>query len=319
MLESSLGDRAELWRSELSRAFGRLEAEAHSAAKRVESGHGLDGRMTESHLGRLGVFSVSGSPQVVRRTSRSITAAPADPFKICIQLTGSAVIHQDGREVFLSPGQLALYDTGRPYDLRLSGEWTCAVVTVPREALRVSDRALNEAMRHAFSVHTGPGALLAHLTDYALAQVGADEHDLCQAHLGEAGIEMVAGMLDASALEEIELGADGDRAGILGYVRKHLREPDLTHATVAAAHHMSPRTLNRLFEGQERTVSETIRSLRLEAVRTELEDPRWSKSPVMAVAARWGFRDQGHFTRAFKKQFGDAPATYRRMCRAAYA
>jgi len=296
-----------------------LEAEAHSAVERAETGHGLNGRMTESHLGRLGVFSVCGSPQVVRRTCRSITAAPADPYKICIQLTGSAIIHQDGREVFLGPGQLALYDTGRPYDLRLSGEWACAVVTIPREALRVSDRALHEAMRHPFSVHTGPGALLANLTQYALAHVGADEHDLCQAHLGEAGIEMVAGMLDASVHEDLEVGAAGDRAAILGYVRRHLREPDLTHASVAAAHHMSSRTLNRLFEGQERTVSEAIRCLRLEAVRSELEDPRWRKSPVMAVAARWGFRDQGHFTRAFKKRFGDAPATYRRLCLAAYA
>jgi AraC-like DNA-binding protein len=54
--------------------------------------------------------------------------------------------------------------------------------------------------------------------------------------------------------------------------------------------------------------------MRLEAVRCELEDPRWRRSPVMVVAARWGFRDQGHFTRAFKKEFGTAPGAYRRQC-----
>jgi AraC-like DNA-binding protein len=101
---------------------------------------------------------------------------------------------------------------------------------------------------------------------------------------------------------------------VLSYVRTHLRDADLSHARVAAAHHMSPRTLNRLFEAEERTVSEAIPSMRLEAVRCELEDPRWRRSPVMVVAAHWGFRDQGHFTRAFKKEFGTAPGAYRRQC-----
>jgi hypothetical protein len=57
---------------------------------------------------------VAGSPQIVRRTAASLTAAPADPLKVCIQQTGRAVIHQGDREVVIGPGELALYDTGRP-------------------------------------------------------------------------------------------------------------------------------------------------------------------------------------------------------------
>ena len=309
----SAAARAEQWRDQLGRAFGGLEAEAHDPAYREQlPGHGLDGSMSSAPLGRTGVFSVSGMPQVVRRTRRAIAAAPADPLKICIQLAGTAVIHQADREVRIEPGQLAVYDTGRPYDLRLSGRWTCAVVTVPRDAVNLTDQGLDDAMRHSFSVATGPGLLLASLADVALQQPATSlEDDPARYHLGEAGIELVASILDGVPADP-DADDDRTRKAVLGYVRAHLRDPGLSHAMVAAAHHISPRTLNRLFEGHEHTVTETIRRWRLDGARRELEDPRWRRSSVMAVAAHWGFHEQAHFTRLFKAQFGVTPAALRR-------
>jgi hypothetical protein len=104
MTETFVADRAEVWRGDLARPFGRLAAEAHGPAQRVGPGRGLDGSMREARLGRLGVFSVRGTPQVVRRTVPAIAAAPADPLKVCIQVAGTTVVHQAGREVMLQPG-----------------------------------------------------------------------------------------------------------------------------------------------------------------------------------------------------------------------
>lgn len=295
----------------LADAFGMLEPEAFDSGARARTDHGLDGRLAVARLGRAGFYSVRGTPQIVRRTSRSIAAAPADSLKLCIQLRGSAVVQQSDREVLIEPGQLALYDTARPYDLRLSGPWACAVVTVPRESLNVSNRALATAMGHPFGVHDGPGALLANLTEFALRQANTVDDTTSNAHLGEAGIELVAALLD-SVPHNIEGEAGRVRAVVLTYIRAHLRDSDLSHSSVAAAHHMSPRTLNRIFEGQDRTVTDAIRMLRLEAVQTELGNPRRRDVSVMALASRWGFRDQGHFTRTFKAQFGQTPAAFRR-------
>jgi AraC-like DNA-binding protein len=311
----SAAARAEEWRHQLGRAFGGLEPEAHDPAYRADlPGHGLDGTMSSAPLGRTGVFSVSGTPQVVRRTRRAIAAAPMDPLKICIQLAGSAVIHQAEREVRIEPGELAVYDTGRPYDLRLSGRWTCAVVTVPRDAVNLTGQGLDDAMRHTFSVTAGPGLLLTSLADVALQQAAtAPEDDPARYHLGEASIELVASILDGVRADPgTDADADRTRQAVLGYVRAHLRDPGLSHAMVAAAHHMSPRTLNRLFEGHEHTVTETIRRWRLDGARRELEDPRWRRCSVMAIAAHWGFHEQAHFTRLFKAQFGVTPAALRR-------
>jgi hypothetical protein len=85
-----------------------------------------------------------------------LRTAPADPLKICIQRAGRTVLHQGEVTLSLEPGELAVYDTGRPYALRLEGAWSCTVMTVPRDALPVPQRALAGAMRRSFGALSGP-------------------------------------------------------------------------------------------------------------------------------------------------------------------
>jgi AraC-binding-like domain len=56
--------------------------------------------------------------------------------KVCVPLHGRATVHQDDREIVLLPGQLGLYDIGRPYELRLEGSWSCAVLAPPPSQAR---------------------------------------------------------------------------------------------------------------------------------------------------------------------------------------
>ncbi len=57
------------------------------------------------------------------------------------------------------------------------------------------------------------------------------------------------------------------------------------------------------------TVSTWIRTRRLEQCRRDLLDPMLADRPVAAIAARWGFVDAAHFSRAFKTAFGVSPAS----------
>jgi AraC-like DNA-binding protein len=303
--------RSEEWRAELAGAFGQLRAEVWDGpAARIRDARLLDGWMTATSLGRVGAFRVAGTPQIVRRTSRSIASAPADALKVCIQQTGRAVVHQDGVEVELRPGELALYDTGRPYDLRLEGNWTCWVMTIPRDALNMPGNVVKAAMTHSFRADIGPGAVLAHLIDSSLPSQAVDRVSGAD-QLGEAGVLLMASLLRSAG--DAEPPADDIlRTHVLAHLGAHLGDPDLSHASVAAAHGMSPRSLHRLFQDEPHTVSETIRAMRLDTIRAELVDPMSSRRSTMAIASRWGFQDPAHFTRAFRARFGATPAALRR-------
>lgn len=300
--------RAEAWREELGTAFNRLVPEPLDS--RLPDGH-LDG----GTLGELAAFTVTGSPQVVRRTAGAVRGRPAELLKICLQVRGRATVHQDGAEVVVEPGQMAMYDTGRPYDLRLEGAWVCAVLAFPGPALGLPRQAVDAARMRPMSVAAGPGAVLAGFVTSSVAQLSTIGSGSA-GRLGEAGLHLVAGALSGAAPAdgaETPHGRDAARLRVLAYVRAHLADSDLSHARVAAAHHMAPRSLTRLFEHEPATVSEYIRSRRLHAVRRDLGDPLLAARSIAAVAARWCLTDQAHLTRAFRAEFGLTPSEFRRQ------
>lgn len=297
------GTRADAWREELGGAFGRLAPEALE-------GRPLDGRMAGTHLGPLATYQVSGTPQIVRRTPAAIRQAPIDLFKICVQQAGRAIVRQGDHEVVLESGQMAIYDTGKPYELRLEQQWTCAVMAFPRDALGLPEHIVATSMAHAYPLTAGPGAVLAGFVASAVLQRDSIRTTAAN-RLGEAGLHLVAGTLSDIAELDGDGAADALRLQVLSYVRANLGDPDLSHARVAAAHHMAARTLHRLFEHEPCTVTDYIRSLRLEAVFRDLTDPLLANRSIATLAARWCFTDQAHFTRAYRARFGMTPSASR--------
>lgn len=304
--------RAEEWREALGSTFNRLAPEP--------LGDGSPrGRMAGAGLGSLVAFEVSGSPQIVRRTTGAVRKAPTDLLKICLQVSGRATVHQAGAEVVVEPGQMALYDTARPYDLRLEGSWACAVLAFPYSALALPRHAVDGALMRALSLTDGPGAILAGFVTSAVLQRDAIPGGAAE-RLGEAGLHLVAGALSSSSRPVGEAGAaaaDAARLRVLAYIRAHLDDPDLSHSQIAAAHHIAPRTLSRLFENEPVSVAAYIRSNRLHAVHRDLGDPLLARRSIAAIAARWCFPEQAHFTRAYRAEFGLTPSQSRRTLLAA--
>lgn len=227
-----------------------------------------------------------------------------------MQIDGVATVSQNGRHVRIAPGQMALYDPGRRYDLRLEEQWSCIVLAFPRDALSLPDNVVRQAMRRPHPFREGPGAVLVDFVTAALDQrmsIGTSA-----GRLGEAAFHLIAGALDRREPGDDEAVADTRRLGVLQYAREHLTDPGLTHDGIAAAHRMAPRSLHRLFEHEPHTVTEYIRQRRLESVHRDLTDPLFDHLSIARIAARWCFTSQAHFTRAFQAQYGISPSAVRR-------
>jgi AraC-like DNA-binding protein len=91
------------------------------------------------------------------------------------------------------------------------------------------------------------------------------------------------------------------------YIESHLLDA-VTPAELAAAHGVSVRTVNRIFNATEQTVGEVLRVRRLARARKELSA---GDDAVSSIAHRWGFADASHFSRSFKAQYGISPSDYR--------
>jgi AraC-like DNA-binding protein len=315
---ATVGERREMWRFEafrdaVSQSFVPLLAEGANE-------HTFEGNVTCTELGPLRVAQVSGGSHVVRRNSRLIRRADPACYKLSLQVAGPAVLDQDGRQAELAPGDLALYDTSRPYELRFDGPYKMIVLMFPRSLLQVPETSVRSLTGrripgdHGLATLIGPFVVgLTRQVDCRLVDryASTTNHSLCDA---------VLNMLAAALTDELGSGAaatpNGPRQAALlgqikGYVEDQLGDPDLGPASIAVAHHISPRYLRKLFEGEGDSVARWIRSRRLEHCRRDLGRLEMCDKSVSSVAARWGLTDAAHFSRLFKTAYGQSPRDYR--------
>jgi AraC-like DNA-binding protein len=80
---------------------------------------------------------------------------------------------------------------------------------------------------------------------------------------------------------------------------------------VADAHHVSLRTLQRVFQVHDLTVASWIRARRLDRCRRDLADPQKRGVPIQAIAAQWALAPGAQFSRAFREAYGLGPQAFR--------
>ncbi|WP_405009348.1 helix-turn-helix transcriptional regulator [Kitasatospora sp. NBC_01539] len=136
-----------------------------------------------------------------------------------------------------------------------------------------------------------------------------------RSRLQTSTLDLVTALLAARSDQAAKLPPD-TRAHVLSlridtFIATRLGSPDLTPATIAAAHHISLRTLHRVFRQRGTTVAATVRAQRLERARNDLADPLLRHLDIAAIAARWGFSRPGDFSRAFRAAYGRPPGEYR--------
>ncbi|HWH26192.1 MAG TPA: helix-turn-helix domain-containing protein [Pseudolysinimonas sp.] len=276
----------------------------------------FSGRLRNLMLDNIHVSEVTASRHTVERTPALIARGDPPYYKINLQIAGTGLLIQDNREAVLQPGDLAIYDTDRPYSLVFDDNFSVVVVMFPRHLLEVPAAVVGEMTAVRIKGDQGLGQVVApFLAQFAnnLGQFGP----ATSARLANTALDLVSTMV----VEELDLeGSTGDPHRTLmhqihAYIEAHLGSTDLGPASIAAAHFISTRHLHALFREQDTTVSSWIRARRLEHCRRDLVDPMQGSRPVALVAARWGFVDAAHFSRVFKATFGQSPSELRQTSR----
>src|SRR5580700_8380466 len=182
------GQRFEYWKHVLSHTFVPLEVST--------PGGGADfrGRLRGCDLGSLRFIEVRAEAHTARRTARLVKAAPAGCYKVGLQLRGSSVLIQDGREATLTPGDFTLYDTDRPYTLAFSDPHQMLVLVFPRDLLGLPQARLAGLAGLTATRLPGEAGGMATLIGPFLAQVaGLLDEESCAPW---AGVRLAGNVLD---------------------------------------------------------------------------------------------------------------------------
>lgn len=247
----------------------------------------------------------------------------SDPgvFHLVLPTRGQRVLTQDRKEALVQPSDLVFYDTSRPSRLSTApsnGTIQGITVLIPRTLISLPSRKMKDLTATSFSGRVGIGALLSQFLNRL--SISTDQYkETHAAHLGMILVDLLTTLLDdvldssASPPQPRQLAL---LAQVQAFIQRQLADPALGPDMIAAAHHISTRSLQQLFRDHELTVSGWIKQCRLERCQRDLANPLLATRPIHAIAERWGFISSAHFSRIFRTTYGVAPSDYRRLTRA---
>lgn len=266
-------------------------------------------------IDRVSVSEITAMPHTVRRTPELISPHDQRHYKLSLQLDGVGFVAQDGRDAVLRSGDIAIYDTSRPYTIDFTEDVRCLVMAFPQDCFEVAPALIRSITAVRLAGDEGIGGVISPFMQHM-----ADNLDLLDGVSGERIMRSSLDLLTALVYAEL---AGGDHAAgesrraemqaLKHWIDDHLDDPDLSAAIVARAHYISVRHLQYLFHDEGLTVSGYIRTRRLERCRLDLSDPAQAALSVSQIAQRWGFTDASHFSKVFKAEFGLAPRDFRAL------
>lgn len=259
------------------------------------------------------VSEITANPHRVQRTPALIALDDPRHFKLSLQLDGVGFVAQDGREALLRPGDIAIYDTGRPYTIDFTEDVRCLVMAFPQSDFDVPSKLIERITAVRLRGDTGVGAVISPFMQH----IAENLHQLS----GINGERIFRSSLDLLTTLVYAQLTDGDHDRVQSHrdeihafkrhIDTHLEDPGLCVAGIARDHFISVRSLQYLFQEEGLTVSGYIRGSRLEHCRMDLSDPAQTSLSVSQIAQRRGFVDASHFSKVFRAQFGESPREFR--------
>ena len=272
-------------------------------------------RMHFWSFGHVSLFTTDSTPFRLVRTARHLRMEAPPVVALSIHPVGRGRFTQLGHDQHMRRGDLMLNDLTAPYSWwSVSGGSRAVQIPYDRLALPV------DVVRRAIDRLPGSPVhdlLVGHLERLA-ASADALAADPGAAAVGTATIELVRALVVSAAGDDRHLRsvrADSLVTRVREYVVQRLADPDLSPATIAAAHNVSVRQLYKACAEAGMSLEQSIIDQRLETARTQLAAAGGLRRSIAATARACGFQDPSHFSRRFRQAYGMTPREWQQLSR----
>ena len=255
------------------------------------------------------------TPVSCRRTPE-IVAEGDDSFALLLNRNGAQmqILSQRAEDVPVGRGEAIPVLFTEPAALALSQiDWVGVIV--PRTALAALVSDVEDAALRLIPNNSDTLRLLTHylqmLQEENLDLQTPELRNLIATHIQDLVAMVIGANRDGTAIAE-ERGIRAARlAAIKDDILESIGRRNLTISSVAARHHVTPRSVQVLFEGDGTTFSEFVLDNRLARAHRMLRDSRFTVRTISSIAYETGFGDLSYFNRTFRRRFGATPSDIR--------
>lgn len=299
---------AKQWAEGLSQIFVELEF------SQIDPSQRLVGLMYEYPFGDLRFVRAitKGGPHQVIRSRRLIDESSHNNFFIGCILAGRANLSQAGHVAALERGDLAILDSTRSYEIDVPNGFDALWVRVPRYRIEGRLASIEQVISQRINGSAGIGNLASVMLRSALKEASrisaTDANRITNSLLDLLGLSLAC---EFAAAPSQSGGRQSTLRRIQQYIDAHLDDELLSLDTIAAAHALSSRYINKLFEREGVSTARWIRMRRLERCRADLENSEKRDLSISEIAFNHGFGNISSFNRAFKARFNVAPTVLR--------
>lgn len=286
--------------------------DASGATATLEPHPEVYARMDLWQLGQVALFRNASSGIAMACNPRQ--ARNGSPLvALAVQERSAAVHEQFGHRQQVRPGELMLVDLTAPFAFRWRAAGASRAIQIPLTELGLSMEIVRSAgplLARSPLARTVTNLVIDLFRD--AEQISADPF---ASSAGTTTLDLVRALIASAAARGPEARTVHHEtllAQIREYMRQHLRDPDLTPASIARAHNISLRHLYSLTAEASFSPQQWIMTRRLDGARTDLALPGTRTRAIATVARRWGFRDPAHFTRRFRSAYGMTPTEWQR-------
>jgi AraC family transcriptional regulator, positive regulator of tynA and feaB len=261
------------------------------------------------NFGPLRFASFSSASHDIVREPRAIDRAGEDQYLVSLQKSGRCGMAQEGCELWLDPGEIAIIDGSRPFRVSFPKPVSRFLAVMPHATL---DVRAPWTRRNGLS-KIAASSPFADLARRHIRQLAGDETlDVRQAQTLTENLCNLLALATTADGGGAPVQAEAQLQAIQAYCRARLCDPDLSPGRVAAHFGISRRTLHLRFEAVERSFGKWLLNCRLEQCHRALLDPAHDDRRVSDLAYRFGFSDLSHFSKSFKAKFGLTPRDIRK-------
>lgn len=274
--------------------------------------NGLFNEMTIYPWQALRLSVIRSAEITLQRLPREPDLISQDAYFAVINLSGDYRLQQNGREVFLRPGDMALYDATLPHHIHCPRPFSKLLVSIPRPLLRERLAGVEHCTALPIPGRLGIGQVAADFIRSAAGQIGQLDAGQFLA-LSEHALDLL--ILALAAVRPTNINLSRSRTMTLSrvkaFIEQQLADADLNPAKISVGTGLSPRYLNRLFQDDGTSLMRYVFKRRLEHCHQDMQNPAHTGHRIADIAFRWGFNDLSHFSRIFRQQFGCSPTEYR--------